>query len=194
MKLLANADNRRFFLIPDQLALPPGDFELKSMTGDRSRVEADAVTPYEVPEAVAKAFAEQAVSSLGAQLVDMQVRLSEGMAKAEADLRRLTREAGLGDDPRRVLARAGVNPDASQEEQLRRLAEIAAKIGEQAPKIIENTLSAQEALGAIDTTLGGDTSGSVQAVLADLARPENSPELQAAARRLAELQRKLKED
>lgn len=193
MKLLASADNRRFFLVPDGLALGRGDLELKSMSGERFSVSAAVVSAYEVPELVAKAYAEQAVSAMGAELVDMQVKLSEGMARAQAELRKVTAQAGLGDDPRQVLGKLGIDPTTPPEQLLVKLAEIARKIGEQAPKVVEGTMSAQDALANLDETLGGGGSGKVEALLNDLAKPSNSPELQEAARRVAELQRKLRE-
>lgn len=195
MKLLAAADNSRFFLIPDGLVLGKGEMEVKSMTGDRFQASPAILDAYQVPSAVAKAFAEQATSAMAAELVDMQVRLSESMARAQAELRRVTAHAGFGEDPKAILAKLGLNPKGSPEDLLVRLAEIARTVGEQAPKVVAGTLDAHQALANLDATLGGAGAdgGSVEKILDDFAGPANSPELREAALRLAEMHKKLQE-
>jgi hypothetical protein len=55
-----------FYLIPDDVTLPTGDLDLRTLSGKRLMVEAEAVRAYEVDKAVAHAhLKEQLYSKLG---------------------------------------------------------------------------------------------------------------------------------
>jgi len=52
--LWSDAARSRFFLVPDEKKLPPGDLILRTITGRVQRVDAIAVAPFEVTEEQAK--------------------------------------------------------------------------------------------------------------------------------------------
>jgi hypothetical protein len=54
MTLWSNSVRSRFFLIPDDNSLPPGDFVLRTITGREQRVASAALAPFEVSEEQAK--------------------------------------------------------------------------------------------------------------------------------------------
>lgn len=59
--LYASADERRFFLIPDDAALLPGDFAIRSLSGRARQVDPVVLDVYEIPEAEAQAVARAAM-------------------------------------------------------------------------------------------------------------------------------------
>lgn len=59
--LYASADERRFFLIPDDADLLPGAFTIRSLTGRARQVDPVVLDVYEVPEAEAQALARAAM-------------------------------------------------------------------------------------------------------------------------------------
>jgi hypothetical protein len=192
MKLLANADKKRFYLVPETAALGPGSEAVIALTGEISRVDARQIAKFEVPEAVAKGYAEEATARLGQDVVDLQLQLSQTMSRAQADLRRIAAQAGLGGDPQAALKALGVDPAAEPETAIRILLEKTRTLATELPAAIEGTLDADAALGRLDATLGQDDA--VARLLATVAQPGTSPELREAAERIAEMQRKLKEE
>jgi hypothetical protein len=54
LTLWANPMRSRFFLVPDEHPLPPGDFVLRTITGREQRVNSAALVPFEVSEEQAK--------------------------------------------------------------------------------------------------------------------------------------------
>lgn len=52
--LWSNHDRTRFFLIPDDPEIPPGDFVLRTLTGRELRVAPSALAEFEVSEQEAK--------------------------------------------------------------------------------------------------------------------------------------------
>ena len=64
-----------FYLIPESASLPEGDLDLRSLTGARLRVNAEAVRPYEVDRAAAHAH-------LKTQLYDKLGRFGDGLKEA----------------------------------------------------------------------------------------------------------------
>jgi hypothetical protein len=64
MPRLLRADGNRFFLVPEGLALPPGDLEVQDLTGRRELVDPAAVAPHAVDEATAKAAAMETMARI----------------------------------------------------------------------------------------------------------------------------------
>lgn len=65
MRLYANAARSRFFLLPNAGSLARGALKVTAMTGEVFSVCGAARARFEVPEAVAKAFAEHAAAGMG---------------------------------------------------------------------------------------------------------------------------------
>lgn len=64
-----------FYLIPDDVTLPPGDLELRSLAGKVLRVDAEAARAYETDKATAHAH-------LKAQLYSRLGRFGDGLLEA----------------------------------------------------------------------------------------------------------------
>ncbi len=194
MRLYANADRSRFFLLPDAAALARGELKLTAMTGESFSVDGAAAARFEVPEAVAKAFAEHAAAGMASELTDMQIKLAETLGVARAQLNAIGKNAGLGGNPQEMLRKLGVDPTMEPEAALRALAAMTLDLSSELPKFIAGTLDAQATLGKLDATLGGAGSDPIAALLETVAAPGTSPELQEAARKIAEMQKKLREE
>ena len=54
--LWSNPERSRFFLIPGDRQIPPGDFPLHTITGRQMKVEPNALTPFEVTRDEAKTW------------------------------------------------------------------------------------------------------------------------------------------
>ncbi len=63
--LYADSARERFFHVPDDAELPPGDLSLSSLTGVRLATTAEAVAPYEVDEAAAQRIVAQRLEAFG---------------------------------------------------------------------------------------------------------------------------------
>lgn len=66
--LYATEDQTRFFAVPDEAALPEGDFEVRSLTGRALRVDPTVLDVYEVSEDEAKALAREQLEAFGRKL------------------------------------------------------------------------------------------------------------------------------
>jgi hypothetical protein len=121
--LYATPDRTRFFHVPDDARLPPGDFEVRSMTGRRLAVEGMAIEVYEVSEAEATritrelvaSVAEKARNVLGALFASPPPAVDPGdqaaREKRVADALNVT-PGQLHDDPKAVGAAIGSMFDA----------------------------------------------------------------------------------
>lgn len=63
--LYADSARERFFHVPDDAALPPGDVVLSSLTGVRLATSAEALSPFEVDEATAQHIVTQRLEAFG---------------------------------------------------------------------------------------------------------------------------------
>jgi hypothetical protein len=61
--LYAAEDRKRFFHVPDDARLPPGDFIVRSLTGKKLAADPVALDVYEVPEAEAMKLAQEVLGS-----------------------------------------------------------------------------------------------------------------------------------
>jgi len=61
--LYAAEDRKRFFHVPDDARLPPGDFVVRSLTGKKLAADPVALDVYEVPEAEAMKLAQEVLGS-----------------------------------------------------------------------------------------------------------------------------------
>jgi hypothetical protein len=59
VKILSDATQTHFYLVPDDARLDPGDLVVFSMSGATFNVERGDIAPYEVPEEQARAVAER---------------------------------------------------------------------------------------------------------------------------------------
>jgi hypothetical protein len=60
--LYASSDRTRFFHVPNEARLPPGDFVVRSLTGRKLEVDPVVLAVYEVPEAEAMALAQEVLA------------------------------------------------------------------------------------------------------------------------------------
>jgi hypothetical protein len=67
--LWRSSDPPRFFLIPDEVTPPPGDFTIRSLTGERRRVNSAALAYYERTQEQATEWLQ---GKLGKVLEDMR--------------------------------------------------------------------------------------------------------------------------
>lgn len=194
MTLYASADRKRFFLLPEPHGLPHGDLELGTLAGRSARVDGAAAAAYEIPETVAKAFAEQETARGVAELGDLQLRLGQLLGAAEHKLAGLASAAGLGNDPRAYAAKLGIDVDKDPDAALRQLAALGRALGQDVEKVVGGTMDARDLLAKMDGLgAGGGTAESAVSSLLDAARqPGMDPGLAAAAEQLAELERKLR--
>lgn len=86
-------DRSRHFIIPDAADIPPGDLVLRTATGRERRVREDAIAPYEVTEAEAKAWAR-------AQLSDTFGEMRGTVLDFAAELR--ARAAGMREESQKA--------------------------------------------------------------------------------------------
>jgi hypothetical protein len=62
--IFATQKRDRFFLVPDEVQLPPGDLEVRSITGLLLKVDPAAIAAHEVPEEVAKKHVQERVATI----------------------------------------------------------------------------------------------------------------------------------
>ena len=188
MVLLTNRDRSRFFLAPDAAALGAGDLELQSMAGDTVRVAADAAAGFEVPEAVARAWAEQHVGELTAALSAARAQFDQMSAEARRQIAELSARGGLR-NPDAILATLGVDPRAAPDELVRQLGDLVSRLAGALPDAARGLVALRDQL-----PLGPEPGASVGAVFAGVARdPDADPQLREAAAKLEALARKLDE-
>jgi len=83
--LWTNRDRSRTFLIPEGADLPPGDFELRTITGRGQRVIEEELTPYEVST-------DEARKWLGEQLGEVLTEAKTEFLTALGEARQRSRE------------------------------------------------------------------------------------------------------
>ena len=66
--LYASDPPDRFFLIPDDAELPPGDLQLKTLTGKTLETTAEAVAPYALSDAEARAHAGEQMKQMAGRV------------------------------------------------------------------------------------------------------------------------------
>lgn len=98
-------DRARHFILPDDAALAPGAFALRTSTGRERSVDEAAVAPYEVSEDEARAWATeqlgQAFGEIRGQTLDFVQRLRQKTADLRAENRRAWDQA-VADAPPEV--------------------------------------------------------------------------------------------
>jgi hypothetical protein len=117
-RVYASADRRRFFLVPDDVALPPGGFPLSSLTGGTVSVDDAQLAAYEIDEEAARAWVEKR-RQIAADLVRELNAWATAIAQLGRDIARpaapervaeLLRICGISEDelardPKAALAR-----------------------------------------------------------------------------------------
>lgn len=63
--LYASEDRKRFFHVPDEASLPPGDFVVRSLSGKKLMANPVALDVFEVPEAEAMKLAQAVLADVG---------------------------------------------------------------------------------------------------------------------------------
>jgi hypothetical protein len=194
MILLSTSDRRRYFLVPDPAALAAGELLVQSMTGESRSISAEAGARYEVPEAVARAWAEEQVGHLGNALAAAREQLDQITADARRDIEPLSRRAGL-QDPGKILAALGLDPAARPDHVLRQLVELVRRLGAELPDAARDLLALEGVLRAASP--GAPTEpppGRLDALLTALAGdPDADPELKQATAELQALARTLQD-
>lgn len=95
MMIWHDTGRMHYYLIPENQALPPGDFPIASLTGARQHVAPAALLPFEVTEVQARRWARD---QLGRTLDELKLGIDDRMAAFGARLDELKRTA-VADDP-----------------------------------------------------------------------------------------------
>ncbi len=175
MILLANHDRSRFFLVPSPEAMPHGGLELVSMVGGRYKLDDAAVSAYQVPEAVAKAYAEQAAAGIMGELKGVQDQVGQAMQQARAQVEGASLLKGVNLN----------NPG-----QLKQMEGLVQELAAVLPGATENQALMKELLGALE---GLDVGGKspLEALTEEVAASHPDADLSKAVSELAELQAEL---
>jgi hypothetical protein len=192
--LYASADRRHFYLLPEPHGLRSGDAEISTLAGRTARVDLAEAGAYEIPEAVAKVFAEQETARGVAELGDLQLRLGQLLGAAEQRLAGLASAAGLGNDPRAYAAKLGIDVEKDPDAALKQLAALGRALGQDVEKLVAGTIDAKDMLGKLDGlgSGGGTAESAVNSLLDAVRQPGTDPALAEAAAQLAELEKKLR--
>jgi hypothetical protein len=100
--LYATPDRTRRFLVPDDAALPPGDFVIRTAAGRERTVDEAALAPYAVTEEEAKAWAKEQLGEVFGELRGQTLGFVERLRAKTAELReenRATWEQAAADAP-----------------------------------------------------------------------------------------------
>ncbi len=175
MILLTNNDRSRFFLVPSPEAIAPGELELASMTGGRFRLDEEAVSAFQVPEAVAKAYAEQTAASIMGELSGVQRQVGEAMKQARAQIEGASLLKGVDlDDP----------------QQLKDMEGLARELADVLPGATQNQALMKDLLRTLERLdVGGKTP--LEALTEEAAAAQPDADLSKAVAELAELQAQL---
>lgn len=84
MILLADAEKNRFFLIPDVESLGSGSLELSAPDGTKVQADPERAAAFEVPEAVAKAWADKHMAAMGDELEAVRLQMQEALTHIRA--------------------------------------------------------------------------------------------------------------
>lgn len=79
--LYATADQTRFFHVPDDASLPPGDLVVRSLTGKKISADPVALDVYEVPEAEAMRLAQEVLGGFAEKLRAVTMSAAAALAK-----------------------------------------------------------------------------------------------------------------
>ncbi len=82
--LYASADQKRFFYVPDDAVLGPGDCTVRSLTGKRLAADPAALDAYEVPVDQAQAITRQMMEQLGGKVRAVLSATTKALAGAAA--------------------------------------------------------------------------------------------------------------
>lgn len=82
--LYADAEQKHYFLVPDELTLPTGPLVLRSLTGRRLTVDPEAAAPHEIPEEDAKKMAQELVGAFAEKLKVVAMSAVEALSRAPA--------------------------------------------------------------------------------------------------------------
>src|SRR5262245_20130525 len=145
MLLLTTRDRGRFFLAPDAATLGAGELELQSMAGDTVHVAADAAARYEVPEAVARAWAEQHVGELTTALSAARAAFGRTSADARRQIEELSARGGLR-NPDAILATLGVDPRAAPDQLVRQLGDLVTRLAGALPDAARDLVALRDQL------------------------------------------------
>jgi len=167
MTLWSNQERIRHFLLPSDVELPPGDFVLRSHTGQQRQVHEEAVAPYEVSREQATAWVRgqfgQALEQAKASLLEALRPLQEPRARRE---------------PRRTAARGQPTPreETASSSGLRLLEALS---GEPLERLASDPEALLRGLGHVAGELGGIVD---DAIAADPKRLEAARERAKALR------------
>ncbi len=75
-----------FYLIPDDVDLPLGPLEIRSLDGGMAQVDPLSVARFRVTESVARAFAKRAASDVAVRLESSVAAASSALASMTADV------------------------------------------------------------------------------------------------------------
>lgn len=104
--LYSSADRKRFFLVPDDVVLRPGGLAVQALSGSMTQIDAEQLSGYEVPEAIAREQVQRRVAAIES--------LARELTAFASALRTVTAEAGQAPTPERVaqlLALAGLSEE-----------------------------------------------------------------------------------
>ncbi|MFI4949822.1 MAG: hypothetical protein ACHP7A_02165 [Caulobacterales bacterium] len=101
-QLWRTADGARWFLVPADAQLPPGDLAIRAIDGPDARVDAGSAAPYEVSEDDGRAWAKAGLGgtldelkhAIDGKLADLRGRLDEVRRTPVAEDGPLTPDAG----------------------------------------------------------------------------------------------------
>ena len=175
MILLANKDRSRFFLVPSPEAIAPGELELASMTGGRFRLDEAEVSAFQVPEAVAKAYAEQAAASIIGELKGVQDQVGAAMQQARSQVEQASLLKGL---------------DVNNPAHLEQMEELVQDLAGVLPGATKNQALMKDLLATLERMdAGGKTP--LEALTEEAAAAQPDEDLSKAISELADLQAQL---
>lgn len=80
--LYASDDRKRFFHVPDDASLPPGDFVVRSLTGKKLSADPVALDVYEVPEAEAMKLAQAVLGGFADKVRTVAMSAAKALSQA----------------------------------------------------------------------------------------------------------------
>ena len=131
-RLFVDRSLRRFFLIPLEIELPPGDFEVRTAAGEARRVEPLAIEIFEIPRDSAIARLREDLDAALRQARDLFVsQVFDGPASPDDEARRAAWSTLLQSAPERLpqdpaTLRAAMAALMSKENQAERAAALQA--------------------------------------------------------------------
>lgn len=82
--LYADAEQKHYFLVPDEITVAKGPVVLRSLTGRRLEVDAEAAAPYEIPEEQAKKMAQELVGAFAEKLKVVALSAVQALSRTPA--------------------------------------------------------------------------------------------------------------